>query len=179
MCVIASLPLCTHVNAELRKLWYQLLYNFKLASCRANHCDAHEVNLCLVLSLEGLWSYEVHTECLPRFGDGKLCWKFAIKTLPTLVHLVTMTCFDVWLDCLLATFPIDWNSKSFFKTLCPGVLYVVAVPHFCTVLELFGITFYCLCRVLSYFWPAKWSNLPCQLVFWGLGPVLVSPLSLW
>ena len=55
-----------------------------------SHGDAHQVNLCLVLGLECVWSYEVHMECLSRFDDSKLCWQFVASVLSTLVCLATV-----------------------------------------------------------------------------------------
>ncbi len=57
--------------------------------------DVYKVNLCLVLALEGVRSYEVHTKCLSRVGDCKLCWQFPIFVLSVLVHLATVTLFDM------------------------------------------------------------------------------------
>ena len=46
--------------------------------------------ICVMLGLEGVWSYEVHTECLPRFDDSMLCQQFATFVLSVLGHLATV-----------------------------------------------------------------------------------------
>ena len=108
-----SLPLCPFVPVGMSSSGSCDTGNSAISNqlvARLINRDTHKVNLCHVFSLEGVWSNEVNTEGLSRFGDGKLCWQFAVKALPAFVHLATMTLFEC--DDRWSLLRFDWQTPG-------------------------------------------------------------------